>query len=140
MLLSTNFSLWEFEKSDTALRHGIRNHTPPFAVERLRILACRVLQPCRDYFGKPIKINSGYRSPELNALVKGSKTSQHMKGEAADIELMNGDNWELLDFIKEHLEFDQLIAEYMQPHSQTAGWVHVSYREGANRNQFFEIG
>jgi len=139
MELSNNFSLDEFERSDTAKRLGIDNHVPQFAIARLRILCEKVLQPVRDHFGVPIIITSGYRCPDLNDAVKGATSSQHMKGEAADfkIKLDNAKGVKLYDlylWMVDNLSFDQLIWE-VRPNSK---WIHVSYKnEKANRQQVF---
>lgn len=132
--LSKNFTIAEFQYSNTAKARGIDNTMPADAIARARLLCEHVLQPARDYFGKPILITSGYRSPALNAAIGGASNSQHLTGEAADIELAGGDNWELLRFINDHLNFDQLIAENMAKGSHNAGWIHVSYRNSYNRH------
>lgn len=133
MLLTRNFSLSELINSPTADRLGIDNTPTHEEIGRLYMLCCNVLQPARDHFRKPIVINSGYRGPALNKAVGGAADSQHGKGEAVDIELAGGDNWELLRFIREYLPHDQIIAEYMIEGDSDAGWVHVSYREDNNR-------
>jgi uncharacterized protein YcbK (DUF882 family) len=84
--LSANFSLHEMCKSETAMRMGLDNTPDDAATESLRLLCEKVLQPVRDHYGKGVKVNSAYRSPESNAAVGGSKTSDHCKGMAADIE------------------------------------------------------
>ena len=94
-----------------------------------------ILEPCRVHFGKPITISSGYRSPKLNRAIGGARGSQHSKGEAADIELVGGNNWHLLQYIHDSLPYDQLIAERMVKDDPSAGWVHVSFRKGNNREQ-----
>ena len=129
MKLTMNFDLEEFTKSSTAEREGI-NNTPAEgsdAVENLRDLAVRILQPIRDHFGKPVRLNSGYRGPELNACVGGAKSSQHCSGEAADIEIMGVSNRVLAEWIRDNLSFDQLILEGHKPGDLNSGWVHVSY-------------
>jgi len=133
--LTKNFTLEEFERSDTAKRLGIDNHVPQFAVERLRTLCEKVLQPVRDHFGVPIIITSGYRCPDLNDAVRGATSSQHMKGEAADFKI-RAPNLQLYDiylWMVDNLEFDQLIWE-VRPNSK---WIHVSYKAGGNRQQVF---
>ena len=136
MRLSKNFTLEEFERSDTAKRLKIDNHVPQFAVERLRTLCEKVLQPVRDHFGVPIIITSGYRCPDLNDAVKGATSSQHMKGEAADFKI-RAQNIKLYDiylWMVDNLQFDQLIWE-VRPNSK---WIHVSYKAtGENRQQVF---
>jgi uncharacterized protein YcbK (DUF882 family) len=136
MRLSKNFTLEEFERSDTAKRLKIDNHVPQFAVPRLRTLCEKVLQPVRDHFGVPIIITSGYRCPDLNDAVKGATSSQHMKGEAADFKI-RAQNIKLYDiylWMVDNLQFDQLIWE-VRPNSK---WIHVSYKAtGENRQQVF---
>jgi zinc D-Ala-D-Ala carboxypeptidase len=127
MKITENFTLEEFCKSDLAIRKGISN-TPDIRItESLTNLITYVLQPLRNRLKLPITINSGYRSPELNDLVGGSKTSQHMRGEAADIEIMGMDNVALANYIKGNCPFDQLILEFYTPGDRNSGWVHVSY-------------
>jgi len=134
MKLSANFSLREFTKSQTAARKGIDNEAPPEVVAKLRDLCVAVLQPIRDHFGT-VTVNSGYRSPELNTAIGGSTSSQHMVGEAADIEV-RADNLDLAHWIADNLEFDQLISECYVPGDPASGWVHVSFKEGdTNRGQ-----
>lgn len=134
--LSENFHLSEFTRSDTARRLGINNTPGPEVVENLRTLVNYVLQPARDYLGVPLRITSGYRSPELNRAVGGSKRSDHMFGYAADIET-RPETSELMfalgRFIQQHCAFKQLIWEF------GGEWIHVSYQEGANRGEVFEI-
>lgn len=133
MKLSKNFTQAEFEKSMTAIRYGLDNTMDVPAMKAAIALAENVLQPCRDHFKKPILITSGFRSPDLNRTIRGSRTSQHMKGEAADIELIGGSNWDLLKYIHDNIAYDQLIAENMVHGDNTSGWVHVSYRSNRNR-------
>jgi len=135
MKLSDNFTREEFEKSMTATRYGIDNRMSHTEIKAAIALCENVLQPAREALGKPIKITSGYRSPDLNKTIGGSRTSQHMKGEAADIELVGGSNWDLLKYIHDNCSYDQLIAEYMIQGDDKAGWVHVSYNHDRNRLQ-----
>jgi len=125
--LTTNFSLHELTKSETALRMGLDNTPGPVETEYLKILAERVLQPIRDHFGKGVKVNSGYRSPDSNAAVGGSRTSDHCKGQAADIEIPGVPNAELAQWIMDNLDYTQLILEFYTPGIPDSGWVHVSY-------------
>ena len=110
--LSANFSLNELTKSETALRHGLDNTPPQEVVDNLRTLCENVLQPVREGYGVAVKVNSGYRAPEVNAAVGGSKTSDHCKGQAADIEIPGVPNAELAEWIKDNLDFTQLILEF----------------------------
>jgi hypothetical protein len=127
MQLSANFSLHELTKSETALRMGFDNTPGDTETESLRLLCEKVLQPVRDHYGKGVKVNSGYRSPESNAAVGGSKTSDHCKGQAADIEIPGVPNAELAQWIMDNLEYTQLILEFYTPGIPDSGWVHVSY-------------
>ncbi len=125
--LTANFSLHELTKSETALRMGLDNTPGPVETEYLKILAERVLQPIRDHFQKGVKVNSGFRSPDSNAAVNGSRTSDHCKGQAADIEIPGVPNAELAQWIMDNLDYTQLILEFYTPGIPDSGWVHVSY-------------
>jgi hypothetical protein len=127
MNLSANFSLHEMCKSETALRMGYDNTPDEEATENLRLLCEKVLQPVRDHYGKGVKVNSAYRSPESNAAVGGSKTSDHCKGMAADIEIPGVANADLAQWIMDNLDYTQLILEFYTPGIPDSGWVHVSY-------------
>ena len=128
MNLSANFTLKELTKSDTATRLGLDNTPNDEALENLKLLCEKVLQPVRDHFGKSVTVNSGYRSPESNAAVGGSKTSDHCKGQACDLEIDGIPNPELAQWIMDNLEYTQLILEFYTPGGDpNAGWVHVSY-------------
>jgi zinc D-Ala-D-Ala carboxypeptidase len=125
--LTQNFSLAEMTKSQTALRHGLDNTPSPAALASLTDLANMVLQPTRNYYGLAVTVNSGYRSPDLNARVGGSRTSDHTKGMAADIEIPSVSNYDLAKWISENLKYTQLILEFYTPGVPSSGWVHVSY-------------
>tara|TARA_E500000318_G_scaffold69241_1_gene64124 strand:+ start:3583 stop:4047 length:465 start_codon:yes stop_codon:yes gene_type:complete len=127
MKLSDNFSLKEMIKSQTALRKDIDNEPGEEEIENLKSLCENVLQPVREYYGKAVRVNSGYRSPELNSAIGGSKTSDHCKGMAADIEINGVANAELAEWIEKNCEFRQLILEFYTPGIPDSGWVHVSY-------------
>ena len=135
MKLSKNFSLKEMTKSQTALRRGIDNEPGDEEEANLQQLCEQVLQKVRDHFGKPVNVNSGYRSPELNKAIGGSTTSDHCKGMAADIEIPGVSNYELADWIKENCEFRQLILEFYTPGVPDSGWVHVSYNYEENEKK-----
>ncbi len=141
MKLTNNFSLQELLKSQTALRKGIDNKPAnPGVITNLQVLCEKVLQPVRDHFGKPVVINSGYRSPKLNKAIGGSNKSQHTKGEAADIEIPGLSNKELAEYIEDNLPFDQLILEFYNGVDPNSGWVHVSYvNDSDNRKQTLTI-
>jgi hypothetical protein len=127
MQLTENFSLHELTKSETALRLNLDNTPDEDTIDSLRLLAQKVLQPVRDHYGMGVKVNSGYRSPESNAAVGGSKTSDHCKGQAADIEIPSVPNAELAQWIMYNLDYTQLILEFYTPGIADSGWVHVSY-------------
>jgi hypothetical protein len=125
--LTKNFSLHELTKSETAVRNGMDNSPDQTAISNLQVLAVHVLQPVRDHFAKGVHINSGFRHPDVNAKVGGSRTSDHCKGMAADLEIPGVPNAELAEWIKNNLEFTQLILEFYTPGIPDSGWVHVSY-------------
>lgn len=127
MNLSANFSLKELTKSDTATRLGIDNTPDEEALDNLKTLCDKVLQPVREHFGKSVTVNSAYRSPESNAAVGGSKTSDHCKGMAADIEIAGIANADLAQWIMDNLDYTQLILEFYTQGIPDSGWVHVSY-------------
>lgn len=127
MKLAPNFTLAEMIKSETALRHGMDNTPSQAIISNLQVLALSVLQPVRDHFARGVKVNSGYRSPEVNAKVGGSRTSDHCKGMAADIEIPGVPNHELASWIRDNLSYTQLILEFYTPGVPDSGWVHVSY-------------
>ena len=139
MRLTRNFTYEELCRSDVAERRGINNspwtkEEEKRVIENLKALCMEVLQPLRDFLGKPVVISSGYRCPELNKAVGGVKNSQHMKGEAADIHVENTEHLlKIMHFIMDETDFDQVIWERNRAGTQ---WVHVSYkREGVNRHQ-----
>jgi hypothetical protein len=127
MNLSPNFTLKELTRSDTATRLGLDNTPNDEALENLKLLCEKVLQPVRDHFGKSVTVNSGYRSPESNAAVGGSKTSDHCKGQACDLEIDGIPNPELAQWIMDNLDYTQLILEFYTQGQPNSGWVHVSY-------------
>jgi len=127
MKLTANFSLAEMVKSETALRQGLDNDPGEVEIENLRALCENVLQPVREAYGRGVKVNSGFRHPDVNAAVGGSRTSDHCKGMAADIEIPGVANADLAEWIKDNLEFTQLILEFYTPGVPDSGWVHVSY-------------
>lgn len=127
MNLSANFTLKELTRSETATRLGLDNTPNDEALENLKLLCEKVLQPVRDHFGKSVTVNSGYRSPESNAAVGGSKTSDHCKGQACDLEIDGIPNPELAQWIMDNLDYTQLILEFYTQGQPNSGWVHVSY-------------
>jgi zinc D-Ala-D-Ala carboxypeptidase len=134
MNLTENFTLSELTKSETALRHDMDNSPDQTAISNLQVLAVHVLQPVRDHYGKGVKVNSGFRHPDVNAKVGGSKTSDHCKGMAADIEIPGVPNAELAEWIRSNLPFTQVILEFYTQGVPDSGWVHVSY-DPANLKQ-----
>ena len=127
MKLTANFYLSELVKSEIATRLGLDNTPSQAVISNLQFLAEKILQPVRDHYKLPVIVNSGYRSPVVNEATKGSKTSQHMTGEAADFEVPGIDNKELAKWIKNNLVFDQLILEFYKDGDPSSGWVHCSY-------------
>ena len=132
--VSKNFALSEMVKSATAERLNVDNSPSDIHLVNLTHLAIHILQPVRDQFGV-ITINSGYRSPALNAKVGGSKTSQHCNGQAADFESFSTPNPDLAKWIAKNLDFDQLILEFYDGVNPNSGWVHCSYNLMGNRKK-----
>lgn len=139
MKLSKNLTLAELVRSESAKRLGIDNTPDSDQIESLKALTENIFQPIRDEFKKPIYISSGFRCVELNRRVGGSNGSQHTKGQAIDID-MDGtsiSNAEIFKFIKDNLDFDQLIWEFGD--DESPAWVHVSYiSESENRGRIFK--
>jgi hypothetical protein len=134
MRLTAHFALAEFTRSESAKRHGVSNEPTPEHLQNLIVLCEKVLEPIRMKFG-PINISSGYRSKTLNHYIGGSLNSQHCEAKAADIDMdgMGGPtNKEIFEYIKNELEFDQLINEF------NYSWIHVSYNQGKNRKQILD--
>lgn len=129
--ITKNFALTELCRTNT----GLPNEPTPEVIPKLITLTEKVLQPVRDMLGFTIHVDSGYRSPAVNEHVGGKDDSQHLKGEAAD--LKSEDNAKMFYYIKDNLEFDQLIWE--KGNAKQPAWVHVSYREGKNRKQVINI-
>lgn len=133
--LTPHFRLSEFSNSLTAKCSNLDNTIPKAYIPNLRNLCEQVLEPLRQYVGKPVVISSGYRCKALNKAVGGVATSQHLTGEAADIHinsLSEGREW--FTWIMDNCSFDQLIWEY--------GWIHISCRRdiSKNRQQVIEYG
>ena len=127
MQLTENFSLAEMIKSETALRYDMDNTPGDAEIANLQALCENILQPVRTAYGRGIKVNSGFRHPEVNAKVGGSKTSDHCRGMAADIEIPGIPNYDLAKYISENFQFTQIILEFYTPGIPDSGWVHVSY-------------
>ena len=136
MKISEHITYAEAIHSNTAKRKSIDNTPNPTQVENMKLLSEKVFEPLREWVGGPIKVNSFFRSPELNEAIGGSKTSQHCKGQAIDIDDVYGykTNAEMYTWIKENLDFDQMIWEFgtdMNPN-----WIHISYvSKEDNRNR-----
>jgi hypothetical protein len=130
--LSQNFSLREMIYSDVAIAKKIDNRIfNPTINRNLSNLCLKVLQPVRNHFKKPVDVSSGYRSPELNKAVGGVLKSQHVEGKAADISITGVPVKDIYEYIKNNLEYDQLINEYDK-------WVHVSWNNLGNRKEAFK--
>ena len=133
--ISKYVSYTEVVRSSTALKNGITNSPNKIQLDRIILLCKRVFDPLREWCGGRVKINSVFRSKLLNDRIGGSKSSQHManKGAAIDIDDIyeNKTNVEMFHYIKDNLDFDQLIAEF--PENGKLNWVHVSYNECCNR-------
>jgi zinc D-Ala-D-Ala carboxypeptidase len=129
MNLSKHVTLKEFQNSDTATRHGINNEMSPSQIESAKLLCENVFEPLRLYLNIPIRISSGFRCVQVNRKIGGSTSSQHCKGEAMDIKI----DAKGFYFIKDKLEFDQLIWEF--GNDEQPSWVHVSHKKSRNRKQ-----
>jgi hypothetical protein len=137
MKLSEHLDLSEVVRSESAKRKGISNMPTAEHIANFKILAEKVFEPIREHFRCPIHISSGYRSKELNQAVGGSSSSQHCTGQAIDVDMdgtPNGvTNRMVFDYIKDNLEFDQLIYEFGD--SNNPDWVHVSYSATGNQRK-----
>lgn len=133
MKISEHISMKEALRSNTAQRLGINNMPDNDTFVSMQITAEHIFEPLRNHFKEPIYISSFYRSPELNKAIGGSKNSQHCKGEAIDIDdvYSKASNADFFNYIKNKLEFDQLIWEFGD--DENPAWVHVSYSLGKNR-------
>ena len=132
MQLTDHFDLEELTKSQTGDRRGIDNVPGAAALDCLKELCERVLEPVRAHYG-PVHINSGYRGPALNKAVGGASASQHCLGQAADIEVSGVANGDLATWVADNLDFDQVILECYRKGQPNSGWVHVSYKVYGNR-------
>lgn len=134
MKISKHITIDEATLSPTALRLGIDNTPNEDVLINMKLVAERCFEPIREWYGKPIKVNSFYRCEALNKAVKGSATSQHVDGKAIDITTgTKAGNKLIYDWAKENIIFDQLINEY------DYSWVHISYNKNNNRNQILII-
>ena len=126
-MISKHNSYREGTHSNTAIRRGINNTPNNEQLENMELIADNIFEPLRAYIGGPIKINSFFRCPELNTAIGGSSKSQHCNGQAIDIDdtFHKASNAEMYHYIKEHLDFDQIIWEFGD--DDNPDWVHVSY-------------
>jgi len=135
-MISKHISDREGVYSTTATRRGLDNTPDSKQLDNMKLLAEKVFEPLREWVGGPIRINSFFRGPELNTAIGGSNKSQHCKGQAMDVDDggCNKTNAEMYKFIKDELEFDQMIWEFGDDNNPN--WVHVSYvSEDENRNR-----
>ena len=135
MKLSKNLTLGEATKSHTAIKYGISNKPSGEHLSNLIQIASKIFQPVRDHFQKPIIVSSGYRSQALNDIIGGASGSQHSKGEALDLD-GSVENFLIFEYIKNNLEFDQLIWEFGD--DENPDWVHVSYKSEDNRGEILQ--
>jgi hypothetical protein len=135
--ISNFISFKEATHSNYAQENGISNKPKAEHIKNMEVLAEKVFEPLREWVGNPIKVNSMFRSEELNTALRGSHTSSHMQGKAMDITSIDGKtNLEMFHYIKNNLDFDQLIWEY----GTEPRWLHVSYENKKdNRNQVLVI-
>lgn len=135
--ISKHISYKEATNSNYAKKHDIENKPNDEQLENMRLIAEEVFEPLRKWVGGPIRVNSFFRSKELNTGINGSKTSSHLKGQAIDITSMGlKSNSEMFYYIKDNLEFDQLIWEYGKRNPK---WLHVSFNKVKNRKQVLII-
>tara|TARA_R100001594_G_scaffold2429_3_gene9554 strand:+ start:327 stop:833 length:507 start_codon:yes stop_codon:yes gene_type:complete len=145
MILTKNFTLHELVKSNTALRLGINNTPTKEGVIKLRLLAANLLQPIRERLSAPIRITSGYRSPELSAVIGSSENSQHCRYEAIDCQFVKRgkmDNLKIYQaLIDLNIDYDQCILEFGTPSptenkdTDYPSWIHISWKMSDNRRQ-----
>lgn len=134
--ISEHISYQEATRSATALAKGIDNTPSEYVVQNMKLVASHIFEPVRHHFGLPITISSFYRSAELNKAIGGAASSQHISGQALD---MDGDvhgsptNKHIFEYVRDNLSFDQLIVEGI--HDGKMDWVHCSYKPSSNRNQ-----
>ena len=135
--ISKHISYKEAVRSNYAKKHKIENEPNDEQIENMQLIAEKVFEPLREWVGGPIKVNSMFRSKKLNTGIKGSLTSQHLKGQAIDLTTMGlKTNLEIFNYIKDNLDFDQLIWEYGR---NNPVWVHVSYKSKNNRKQVLVV-
>jgi hypothetical protein len=134
MNISKHITFIEATKSPTAIRNGIKNEPNAEQLANMKLVAEKCFEPLREWYGKPIRVNSFFRSKALNKKVGGSPTSSHCQGCAIDMDAGNKvENKNLFDWCKENLNYDQLINEF------DYSWVHISYVPQNNRKQTLAI-
>ena len=133
-MISKHISYIEATRSQTATRLGIENVPSKEVIEAMELVANKCFEPLREWYGKPLVVSSFFRCEKLNKKIGGASNSQHVKGEAIDIDCGNKqDNMIIFDWLKNNVEFDQLINEY------DYSWVHVSYSKTKNRKQILIV-
>ena len=137
-MISKHITFDEATKSPTAIRNGIKNEPNSVQLANMKLVAEKCFEPLRAWYGKPIKVNSFFRCDALNKLVKGSPTSEHVSGNAIDMDAgSRAENKKLFDWCKANLKFNQLIYEYGD--ATGPDWVHISYKENNNKQQILFI-
>jgi hypothetical protein len=137
-MISKHITLKEGTHSETATRLKIDNTPSAEVLANMKLVAEKCFEPLREWYGKPITINSFYRSPALNKAVKGAKNSDHVKGMAIDLDAgSNSENLKLFNWLKDNVEFKQLIHEYGDKSGPE--WVHISYDPKDLRTQLLYI-
>jgi hypothetical protein len=132
--ISKHITFNEATKSPTAIRNGIKNEPNAQELSNMKLVAEKCFEPLREWYGKPIRVNSFFRCDKLNTLVKGSKTSQHVEGKAIDMDAgSKQENKKIFEWCKANLVFDQIINEY------DYSWIHISYNASKNRNQILIV-
>ena len=140
LLIRNNLEGKLLTKSQIAERNGIDNTPNEEQLCNLKILVIGFLQPLRDHFGLPIRITSAFRHFSVDKILVPNRNweenpSQHSKGEAADFEITGIDNYTLACYIKDNMDFDQLILEYYEEGKPDSGWIHCSYKATGNRKE-----
>lgn len=140
--ISTHISYDEAVRSSDAIKFKIDNTPTADILASMKVVANKCFEPIREHFGIPLMVTSFYRSDKLNKAIKGSKTSQHVKGQAIDFVAQfaySPKNKEILEWAKDNLDYDQLINEYPDKNGNPC-WVHISFNDkGVNRKQFFTV-
>ena len=138
-MLSQHFSFIEATKSQTGERLGIDNTPSAQVIDCMKATAENILEKVRAHYGRPVIVNSFFRSPRLNAEIGSKPGSQHVTGEAVDFEVPGIDNADVAKWVRDNLTFDQCILEFYTPGKPDSGWVHVSYKPDGCRAQCLTI-